>query len=185
MTSQFDKREHGPDHYWPLFHHMRQEHRLTLTSSEMDEIIRIALKTNAATQESAEAHPPCTGASGPAVAAPFEQPSAIQTWTPDAGSCCALPSPCGAVNCTHPALSSIQTPTFAETLAGPCPVCKALPSAIAETTEDAERYRWLRIRGAALAGTEALEQGLVHRVGNLDEAIDNLRRADRTEADRG
>lgn len=57
---------------------------------------------------------------------------------------------------------------------------KSLPSAIAETTEDAERYRWLRIRGAALAGTEALEQGLVHRVGNLDEAIDNLRRADRS-----
>lgn len=45
--------------------------------------------------------------------------------------------------------------------------------------EEAERYRWLRVRGAAFHGDpqRALEQGLVYRIGNLDAAVDAGRRA--------
>ena len=38
--------------------------------------------------------------------------------------------------------------------------------------KDAKRYQWLRIHGAALAGSYHQREGLVRRVGNLDEEID-------------
>jgi hypothetical protein len=47
-------------------------------------------------------------------------------------------------------------------------------SMLAEGVPDALRYRWLRTRGAAFAGDPKrhLEEGLVYRIGNLDDAID-------------
>jgi hypothetical protein len=45
---------------------------------------------------------------------------------------------------------------------------------LSEGVPDALRYRWLRVQGAAFAGDpkRRLEDGLVYRLDNLDEAID-------------
>lgn len=43
---------------------------------------------------------------------------------------------------------------------------------------DATRYRWLRVRGCAIDGTDAQRDGLVRRCVNLDEEIDKLASTD-------
>lgn len=50
---------------------------------------------------------------------------------------------------------------------------------------DARRYRFLQIHGAALAGTEALNQGLVRRCVNLDEEVDALMARSQSEVKNG
>jgi hypothetical protein len=47
-------------------------------------------------------------------------------------------------------------------------------SAISEDARDAARYRWMRVHGAALAGTETFRESLVRRCINLDEEVDAL-----------
>ncbi len=49
-----------------------------------------------------------------------------------------------------------------------------------EAMQDALRYRFLRVRGCALDGTDAQRDGLVHRCINLDEEIDALTQSDST-----
>jgi hypothetical protein len=43
-----------------------------------------------------------------------------------------------------------------------------------EKHRDARRYRWLRVRGCAIDGTDAQRDGLVRRCVNLDEEVDAL-----------
>ena len=50
-----------------------------------------------------------------------------------------------------------------------------IPPAVAAPSSDAQnakRYQWLRVHGAALAGSYHQKEGLVRRFGNLDEEID-------------
>lgn len=54
---------------------------------------------------------------------------------------------------------------------------QSTPSASGDS-EDAERYRWLRVKGVAIDGTDAQRAGLVRRCVNLDEEVDSLRRAE-------
>ena len=54
---------------------------------------------------------------------------------------------------------------------------KAAREHLAAIEMDAARYRWLRVRGCAIDGTEHQREGLVRRCINLDEQVDALRNA--------
>lgn len=52
---------------------------------------------------------------------------------------------------------------------------KAIRAALPEllkAARDAERYRWLRVRGCAIDGSDAQKNDLVRRCINLDDEID-------------